>query len=179
MAKRFTDRAGLPKNSFDAIENRRRIFWSLTDTTYENDCWSWIGPKGSHGYGRFCWNGTSNTAHRFAYEQSFGPIPKGLFACHHCDNPLCVNPIHLFAGTEADNNLDMRLKGRGSAPPDTARKPGEGNPMHKLTDTDIQEIRRRRAAGEKGRYLAKVFNVDPSTICSIHKGRSWTHVYAP
>ena len=178
MPTRFTNRAGLPKHAFDTMENRRRIFWSLTDTTHEDDCWIWEGPKHAEGYGRFCWNGKSHTAHRFAYLQSFGEIPPGLFACHHCDNRLCVNPIHIFAGTSIDNNKDMRLKGRASDPPDTARKPGEGNPMHKLKTHEVKEIQKRRARGEKGRDLAKIFGVDPSTICAICKGRLWKHLYA-
>src|SRR6266853_3758788 len=97
------------------IYTRRSIterFWEKVDTT--GDCWLWTASKTEFGYGQF---GTargkpSTTAHRVSWELHFGPIPDGMFVCHHCDTPPCVKPDHLFLGTHEQNQLDMLLKGR-------------------------------------------------------------------
>lgn len=85
-------------------------------TAYEVDpttgCWNWLRSKDRHGYGRM-WSGSRTClAHRWYYEQRYGGIPEGLYACHKCDNPGCVNPDHMFLGTQSDNMRDCRDKGR-------------------------------------------------------------------
>jgi hypothetical protein len=103
-------------------ENEVR-FWSKVDRSGGPDaCWNWQActvagnpDRGIKGYGVFHVRGTTRThayAHRTAWELANGPIPAGLFICHHCDNPLCCNPAHLFAGTALDNVRDMIKKGR-------------------------------------------------------------------
>ena len=88
-------------------------FWSKVQKT--DGCWLWTGSRNrTWAYGRFR-SGPgrrSVLAHRFAWELVHGPIPGGLFVCHHCDNPSCVNPEHLFLGTHTDNMRDMVNKGR-------------------------------------------------------------------
>lgn len=86
-----------------------RFFENVNKT---NSCWIWIGSKTSDGYGTFGYARIIYYAHRFSYEFHNGKIPKGMFVCHKCDNPSCVNPEHLWVGTHSDNMKDASKKGR-------------------------------------------------------------------
>ncbi len=77
-------------------------------------CWLWSGTVLTNGYAQFWASGKGLYAHRFAYERHIGEIPAGLFVCHHCDTPLCVNPSHLFVGTHTENMRDSVAKGRAA-----------------------------------------------------------------
>ncbi len=89
-------------------------FWNFVDYSALSPagCWIWCGGKLRGNYGAFHVNGATRRAHRFSYELKFGTIPKGMFVCHRCDCPLCVNPNHLFVGTPKDNMLDKVNKNR-------------------------------------------------------------------
>lgn len=131
-----------------------------------NGCVIWKGWKTSAGYGMF----RSSYAHRLAFEFFIGPIPEGHYVCHHCDNPSCVNPAHLFSGTPADNAADMKRKGRGR----NARLSGEAHGMAVLSWADVARIRRLWAEGSASqRGLAREYGVDASTIYMVVHDKTW------
>lgn len=148
-------------------------FWARV--SIPNDpkaCWEWTGGKQSNGYGNIMINYKTIGVHRFSYKLHYGPIPPRMFVCHHCDNPSCVNPTHLFLGTPKDNVLDMVHKGRAkSSPPGLS---GEDHPNAKLTWDQVNMI---RASFETGNVtlqeLAERFNVTKQTISYIVKWQTW------
>ncbi len=144
-----------------------RRFWPKVDVRGATECWPWLGAENS-GYGFFFRSSKPRRwykAHRFSYELHYGPIPDGLCVCHHCDNPSCCNPAHLFLGTRADNNRDRANKGRG-APQD-----GQRNHNAKLTDVQVAEIRERYAVGGVSQQaLADMFEVKQPQISRLVRG---------
>lgn len=141
-----------------------------------NACWTWKNSIDEKGYGQFNFGKKRVRAHRMSWILSYGKIPEhnsyhGMCVCHHCDNPSCVNPKHLFLGTVKDNNVDMRKKGRYYSPT------GEKSPNSKLVESDVLNIRSAYRTGLiTQRELGDYYNVDNTTICDIINRRTWTHI---
>lgn len=167
----------------DYIADPVARFWAYVDKSSPDGCWRWTRSLAkSGGYGIFCIGpkGRMVRAHRWAYEQASGaPIPPGMEVCHHCDNPPCVRPDHLFLGTHADNMADMSRKGRGGTIHIEAlsrARLGAGNPAAKLTDAQVIEMRARVAAGEKQLHVAREYGISPGTMSGIISRKRWSHI---
>lgn len=145
-------------------------FWRAVEMgTAPSDCWQWLLALDRDGYGHL----GGRKAHRVSWELHNGPIPEGLFVCHHCDNPPCVNPAHLFLGTSADNTHDMISKGRNRY----ITRNGTDNSYAKLTDAQVISIRQRWTQGERNqRAIGQEYGVFHSTIGRIISGKTWKHL---
>lgn len=155
-------------------ESDRRRFMGKASPEPMSGCWLWTGAPVDRKseYGRFAFAGTQERAHRVSWFMHHGPIPSGLHVLHRCDNPACVNPDHLFLGTNEDNVADRVAKGRSGW---QARK-GEAHPMRKLTEQQVRSIRRRCARGERGSDLAREYGLNRATVSEIVSRRKWRHV---
>ena len=148
--------------------NKRSLvrFWKRVDKKGDNDCWIWIGGRLTRGYGAFKVGTKCISAHRFSWKIHFGDIPTGMVVCHKCDNPPCVNPKHLFLGTQAENQHDKKEKGRAAR--------GEGNNKAKLTERNVKEIRSLISLGLSSREIAKRYGVRHAAILDIKSNKNWS-----
>lgn len=135
-------------------------------------CIEWQGHTVKGGYGRFYFNGRTQGAHRAAWLLMLGPIPEGMQVCHHCDNPPCCNPMHLFLGTVKDNAQDKARKGRATKPQLFMR-----NVRAKLTDEQVAEIRATRGAISNKEWAVRL-GMDDSVICRLRKGETYRRTQA-
>lgn len=137
----------------------------------EGECWRWTKTICKSGYGQISYRSSREYAHRVSYIVHKGEIPDGLHVCHTCDNKWCVNPDHLWVGTQKDNAQDMVMKNR------KITVFGEENGKSKLTKNDVLEIRKSYKKGIKGYpQIAKQFSISTSTVQAIIERRTWDHI---
>lgn len=147
-------------------------FFKRVQIRESDECWPWLGSRKltkrqAAWYGQWrASDGSIEGTHRASWRLMRGPIPAGMHVLHRCDNPICVNPMHLFLGTQSINSKDMWSKGRG-------RTRGETNGNAKLTPELVRDI---RASKEKSVELARRTGMSQQTICDIKKRRSWRHI---
>lgn len=155
-------------------ETATERFWARVDKSGgDSSCWPWLGAK-DKGYGKLGFNGKNTSAHRVAYELTYGSILDNLFACHKCDNPSCCNPDHLFLGTNGDNIRDMVSKGRAWLQQPGVAPRGSANPNAKFSPAQVVAIRDAYAnKSMTGRGLAKAYGVGVNTISRIIQRKSY------
>jgi len=143
------------------LEYFKEKFWGNVQKT-ASGCWEWLGNK-RNGYGRVGYKGKLHTCTRVAWEWVNGKIPEGMFICHKCDNPPCINPEHLFLGNRTQNIRDCFAKGRNKS------VLGTKNPNSKLTEENIRKILSCSLSSFEKERLASEFNVNKETIRRIFK----------
>ena len=151
--------------------DERARFWSKVQIGGLFDCWEWQGARDGAGYGAVWLSSQQQQrSSRVAYMWAHGltSLSADVFVCHHCDNPRCVNPAHLFAGSPADNSADRNAKGRTTH--------GAKHGMAKLTEAQIPAIRQRLVEGKTQRQIATEFGISQRVIGQIKNNTLWRHV---
>lgn len=180
VSRQGKNRGGYRKREISPDEITVKFLKQLQRGT-EDQCWEWQGTRNNKGYGGFkirelnedqtsnwVWVGT----HRFAYELWTGKIPEGRLVLHHCDNPPCCNPKHLWLGDYADNLKDAETKGRKEP---LKPMPGITNPEAFLTENEVRAIRL-SAARKTQQEIAAFFGISQSHVSAIIHRRSWAHI---
>ena len=143
-------------------------FWRHVEKR-DDGCWVWTGAKVGNGYGQFLFQkGRVILAHRLSWAMANGPIHDGLVVCHHCDNPPCVNPSHLFLGTQSENIRDSIRKGRP--------KSGAWGGAAIVTPDQVRHIFASFNTGERQQSIANRLGIRFSVVHRIVRGVAWNHV---
>jgi hypothetical protein len=183
-----TDKPVIPTPPKRALTLTER-FWSQVQTAGASECWEFVGCRYPNGYGRFATLGKTWYAHRLAYLLTHRKVPLN-WVLHHCDNPSCVNPAHLYDGTPKENTADRDRRKRSAYladPEGWHRKLLQGQENHrqkygaaskvcKLTVEQVRSIKHRLRDGEPYQLMAPEYGVKPSTIQAIKYGVNWKHV---
>ncbi len=156
-------------------------FWDGVGRKTDAGCIEWKRGKSKRGYGKLTGvvgnQRKSVRSHRFAYELFVGPIPDGLIVLHSCDNPSCINPLHLSIGTNDDNSKDMVAKGRQAY--------GSRQGRSSLTDSQVESIRKFHNSARSGKkkardgtlkILSERYGISKDHVSVIVSGRTWRHV---
>lgn len=169
-----------PFNKGRSVAQIEADFWYRVKTGSKGECWPWLGGCSNYkqlsgkvfSYGVFWSDRTKHKSHRFASEFRYGLLPCRIQACHHCDNPICCNPHHLFIGTQRENTIDMVKKGRNRY------GIGINHNSVKLTLEQVLRIKREFPDRKDGwaANLGREFGVRRGTITAIGFGKSWKHL---
>jgi HNH endonuclease len=158
---------------FNSLEER---FWSKVKIT--DGCWLWESYIGTHGYGEFSSKLPEKLAHRVAWHLYKGPLPKGVFLCHHCDVRHCINyHEHLYIGTAQSNMDDCKNRDRQNNKAKV--RPGVLHGMSKLTEADVIEIRKLRLEGHLLKSLGVRYGVTQQAIWQVVHNVHWKHLTPP
>lgn len=133
-------------------------------------CYLWLGRLNEWGYGVFRIDGKTVLAHRASWEEERGEIPEGMKVCHSCDNPPCINPSHLWLGTDYDNTHDSMRKGR------QRKRRGEQHGNASITEIQALEIISAIASGEKDRKISNKIGCSKNIVSMIRYNRIWKHL---
>ena len=169
FSRKIVSRHELPSEWYEV---RRALFEERYVPEPNTGCFIWIGHISRDGYGVFSSKGVRAT--HMALALAGKTLPRGMLACHHCDNPCCVNPDHLFAGTDKDNAIDSARKRRRAKSHPSCQ--GEKQRNAKLTERDVRLIRQSGAVGRQHLVLAEQYGVSRRTIFGICNGTVWKHV---
>ena len=150
-----------------STETAEQKFWRNTQRGTKTQCWLWTGGLTYKGYGQFMSGRTQYRAHRFSYELHSGPIPDGMFVCHHCDHRTCVNPKHLFLGTSQENTADRDRKGRHWVPV------GEKHHKAKITPEMVADIRTKRL---RQKAFGALYGLSHHSVRDIQRRKCWKHL---
>lgn len=146
-------------------------FWSKVSQSSGDNCWLWLASTNREGYGYFYFNYAMFKAHRVSWIIAYGDIAPGMLILHRCDNPSCVNPSHLFSGTNQDNTNDKKAKGREHHPV------GAKNPNCKLTEADVLKIREVYGEGFTTQAeLSRRYKISVTHVRFILNRKSWANI---
>lgn len=174
LAHDGTKRSIKPK--YNRTENEIAAdFWINVNIGDVKDCWNWMRSKAGkigNQYGVFGANGKKYAAHQFAASFLLGEKPKGMLACHKCDNTICCNPTHIYYGTHKDNDTDMRTRGRAFV------ERGSSRYNAKLTEEQVAIIKAEAPFRKRGwgKAMAERFGVGRTAISNIVSGGRWRSV---
>lgn len=153
---------------WNSVEARLRRNCEITET----GCWEWLGAY-RQGYGAIKWKGTMHIAHRVSYTVFVGAIPAGMFVCHSCDNPSCINPEHLWIGTAQDNTRDCINKGRAPAVIGVPFRKGNIPHNKVLTTPQVVRVLELWESGTTQRRIADTLSVPLYTVKKITSRKAY------
>jgi len=178
---------GDPLRKMDLREDDLKRFWKKVKKGAPNECWVWTGSTTQRGYGQFCIRDRRVVAH-WILLPVLPDRSKGEQACHKCDNPPCVNPAHIFIGTQVDNMQDCKSKGRMHFPTNKELDSMRAKIIHfkgievwnhKLDTEQVRQVITSPQFHGINRHFSRMFGVSEQVISGIRKGHRWKHIERP